>query len=191
MDVLVISGKTAKTIISGKYEIIISPLVSILSILKKRPEVVYPKFLDAKAIINEDLLWEFRKLEFTEDSFSNFIRESKERLEMSKEHVELDKKEGDILESNAVIYSLLLRLRAFHMIKCILKKKKYTNKDFQRLVMRKTRISKKEYEKIYEIYMAVRDDKKIKTRVEIVVAEKLLGLLEKEIKKYDQKKKKT
>ena len=53
----------------------------------------------------------------------------------------------------------------------------------------KTGIDKQEYEKIYEIYRAVRDKKRVRARIEILAVEKLLYLLEKEIEKYDKKKK--
>lgn len=191
VDVLVISGKTAKPVVSGKYEIVISPLSSVLSVLKEHPEIIFPKIMDAEVIMNKDLLEELRSIKLSEASFDRYFRDSKKMIVVNKEHIELDKSEGDVLKSDAVIYSVLLRLRAFFMIKCILQKRKYSNKNFQKWIIRKVGIDKGEYEKIYDIYRAVRDDKKTKMKIKIFVAEKLLALLEEEIGKHDRKKKKA
>jgi transcription antitermination factor NusG len=48
-------------------------------------------------------------------------------------------------------------------------------------------ISNEEYEKVYNVYTSVKDDKKIKADIKISVAEKLLDLLKKEIKKLGKK----
>ena len=191
VDVLVISGKTAKTVVFGKYEIVISPLFSVLSVLKEHPEMIFPKIIDAKAIMNKDLLEELRNIKLSEASFDRYFRDSKKMITMNKEHIELDRGAGDNLKSCAVIYSVLLRLRALFMIRCILQKRKYSNKNFQEWIIGKIGIDRKEYEKIYEAYRAIRDNKKSKVKIKLFVAEKLLGLLEKEIGKHGKKKKET
>ena len=65
-----------------------------------------------------------------EGSFKDYLRETKEQLKSSIEFVELDKLDGDHLESQSVLYSSVLRLKGLFIIRTILKKAKYSNKNF-------------------------------------------------------------
>lgn len=191
IDVLVISKNTGKKIISGKYEITIASLGAVLSVLKEYPERIYPKFLDAKVILNKALLEELREIKLTKNSFKQYFKDSKEMIKRNRELIEMDRTEGNILESEVVVYSLLLRLRALYMIRSILKNEKYTNKDFRNWLIRKLRINNKEYEKLHAIYGAVRDNKKVRDKISISLAKNLADILQKEINKYGEKKKKA
>jgi len=191
VDILAISEETGRTIISGKYEITIVPFDAILDTLRDYPERIYPKIIDAKAFLNKNLLEKLKEIKFDKDSFKNYISDSKRMIKTGKELIRLDKMEGEVLKSEGVIYSALLRLRALYMIKSVLTDKKYTNKAFRRWILSKLKIGEVEYEKIYEIYRNVRDSKKVKSKIGINIAEKLNSLLEEEIRKYGKKKKKA
>ena len=70
------------------------------------------------------------------------------------------------------------------MIKAILNNEKYSNKRFKEWLTET--LSDKEYDKVYAVYRAVKEDKKSKIELEISVAEKLLSLIKKEIKKLEK-----
>lgn len=184
VDVLVISGSTAKTIRSGKYEIVVSPLASVLSVLKERPELAYFKIMEAEVIMNKGLLEELKGVKLSKKDFGVFFKESRRMLKLSRNNLALDKKEGEFLKSGGVVYSLVLRLRGIFMIECLLKGRKYSNRDFGKWIVERVGIGKREYGEIMGVYRAVRDEKKIKMRVEFSVVEKLFRLLEEELRKY-------
>src|SRR3989344_1214978 len=68
---------------------------------------------------------------------------------LNKGFIELDKKQGTISES--VIYSVILRLRSLFILK-----NKYSFKEFKKWLIRN---KIKEFDKLYEIYKLIRDNK--------------------------------
>src|SRR3989344_4166176 len=184
IDILVISNNLKKEIQSGKYHVSIVPLESIKKTLNKYPLMIYPRLIEAKTIINARLLEELKSVNFYKNSFDEFIKETKRIIRMNNEIIKLDKLEGNMLLSSGIIYSLILRLRGIFMIKAILNNEKYSNKRFKEWLTET--LSDKEYDKVYAVYRAVKEDKKSKIELEISVAEKLLSLIKKEIKKLEK-----
>ena len=191
IDILVISKEIKKSIKSGKYEIEIIPLASVTRMIRIYPAMIYPKFVDAKVILNRSLLEEIKEIELPKDCMRLYLDDSKRIIEIDKEFIEEDKVASDVLESNSVVYSSLLRLRALFMMKVILKNEKYSNRKFQKWLVSELEIPNNEYNGIYEIYGAVRDSRKPRERVSIDLAERLVRLLEKEVNNYGKKGKKT
>jgi len=185
VDVLVISNKIKKEINSGKYRVSIIPLSVAKNTLDKCPLIIYPRLIEAKTIINQELLEELKSTKISKDSFREFVKNTKRILKINNEFIELDKLEGDKLLSDGILYSLILRLRGISLIKSILDNKKYSKKEFKRWLMKI--ISDEEYNKVYGAYTSVKDNRKIKTDIKISVAEKLLKLLKKEIEKLEKK----
>ena len=187
IDILVISTEVKKEIVSGKYNVSIYPLKNIKDSLKNNPIIIYPRLLEAKTILNNALLDELKTIApiLTTKNFKVFINDTKRIIKMNKEFIELDKLDGDILESVSVDYSIILRLRGIFMIKGILHKQKYSTKEFKNWLKSKI----EDYEKAYEIYENFRDDKKIKIKIRIKLVEELLSLLNEEVKKYEKKEK--
>ncbi len=192
IDILVITNNINKKIKMGKYEVIITTLNAIVSVLKERPEIIYSKLIDAKVILNKGLLEELKNfIKLNINSFKLYFKDSKKMIGINKELIEMDKLDSSMLKSKAVIYSSLLRLRGLYIIRSILNEKKYSNREFERWLITMLGITKAEYEKLYRIYSLIRDNKKIKEKIDISLAEKLVGLLEREIEEYGKKKKKT
>ena len=185
IDILVISTETKRDIVSGKYNISIYPIKNVKSALKNNPIIIYPRLLEAKTILNNALLNELKTVSPNPKDFKGFINDTKRIMKINKEFIELDKLDGDILESSSVVYSILLRLRGIFMIKGILNKQRYSTKEFKNWLKNKI----EDYENAYEIYEIFRDDKKVKTKIKIKVIESLLNLLNEEVKKYEKKEK--
>ncbi|MBI2004218.1 DUF2080 family transposase-associated protein [Candidatus Pacearchaeota archaeon] len=184
IDVLVISNKIKTEIQSGKYHISIVPIESVKRTLNKYPLMIYPRLIEAKAIINQKLLEELKLTKIYKDSFREFVKDTKRIIKINEEFIKLDKLDGDKLLSGGILYSLILRLRGIFIVKSILSNKKYSKKEFKKWLIKI--ISNEEYEKVYNVYTSVKDDKKIKIDLKISVAEKLLDLIKKEIKKLGE-----
>ena len=184
IDIIAISKKTKKEITSGKYSISLITLESAEKTLEKNPILILPRLNEAKAILNSSLLEELRNKTVSRSSFKDFIEECKRIIKINKGFITLDKKHGaEYIDSPEIIYSLVLRLRGIFLIKNMLEKKAYSKKEFLKWADKE--INKDETEKIYNIYKAIRDNKKIKARAKVETAEKLLGFLEKEAKKLE------
>ena len=174
IDIIAISQKTKKEIISGKYSISISPIKSMKKTLEKSPLMIYPRLIEAKAILNKSLLEELISEKPGRKDFEGFISDTKDIIRINKGILGSENKYAQ----KEVIYSLVLRLRGIFLINCILKNKKYTNEDFKKM-LEKADISSE----VYNAYWAVKSGKKTKVKVSISEAEKLLELLKIKIKK--------
>lgn len=185
VDVLVISNKIRQEIESGKYHLSIVPLEAVKKNLEKYPLMIYPRLIEAQTIINPNLLEELKSTKINKNSFNQFIEETKRVIKINNEIIKLDKLEGDKLLSVDILYSLVLRLRSIFMIKSILSNKNYSNKEFKRWLIKE--IPGLEYDIIYPAYIDIKNDKKSKIDIKLSVAEQLLNLIKKEIKKLEKK----
>lgn len=183
IDVLVIADKKFKIREKGRFDIIVINKEIIDEAPKINPILWFSMLRDAKPIINEALLFEMQKKSIDIKLFQDFIKSTKESQKSNKELIELDKKTKDV--SSAVIYSLILRLRGIFLINKLLNNQKFNNELFRKWLINKTKI---DFNKVYKIYRAVRDDKKkIKIKITLEEEEKLYNLLESEIKKLEKK----
>lgn len=191
IDILVISKETRKSIKSGKYEIEIMPMKDVLALMQHYPMMIYPKFVDARPILNKGLLNEFRSIKLAPNSMQRYLNDCRKIMRIDKGLIEKDKSAGDILRSVSVVYSSILRLRALYMMKQIAKRGIYSTDAFEAWAIVGLGISHKDWSALYEIYKAVRDNRRVRTKVPIVTAEKLITLLEKEVMAYGKKEKKA
>ena len=192
IDILVISKETKKSFKSGKYEIEIIPLKGVMWLIANYPAMIYPKIIDAAAVLNKGLLDEIREIEISQGSMKNYLADCRKIIKIDRGLIASDKSKWKLLESTSVVYSSILRLRALYMMNSIFSKKRYSNRLFEDWLTLKLGIDKEVYDKIYSAYMAVRDNKRIKERIPIELAERLVDLLEKEVEDMgkDGKKKK-
>ena len=185
IDVIAVSNNVKKEIISGKYHISVYPLESVKKTMKNFPVMIYPRILEARPILNENLLNQLKSIKISRDKFKEFLEDTQRIININRGLIELDS-EDEYLSSNGVIYSLILRLRAIFIIKSMLSKKKYFNQLFKKWLVQN--IGKENSEKFYLIYNSVKDNKKVKIKVKISESEKLLDFLEKETKWLKEKK---
>lgn len=182
IDIIAISKDIKKEITSGKYNISITPFESLKKTIEKNPILVLPRLNEAKVIINSSLLEELKSIKTAKTSFKNFIEETKRIIKISNDFILIDKKQKrEYLDSISIIYSLILRLRGTFLIKNLIEKKSYSKKEFS--IWLKKELSEEEFEKTYNIYKAIRDNKKVAEEIKIETAEKLLNILKKEVDK--------
>jgi predicted nucleotidyltransferase len=180
IDVIAISKNIKKEIISGKYHLSIAPLKGIKNTMKYHPELVIPRIREAKVILNPQLLEELNSYQINKKSFKKFVEDTKRIIKIDNEFIKLDELDGTNLKSKAIIYSIILRLRGIFLIKCILKKEKYSKKSFKKFVLGS--LNEKEFQNVYEMYKSIRDKKKNKTAITLQTAKKLQEFLIKELK---------
>ena len=180
IDILAISKSLSKEIVSGKYHVSIAPLEKLKKTLEKNPILILPRILEAKPILNSSLTDELKSIKVSKSDFSNYIEETKRIIEINKKLLEKEDKEV----SPEIVYSLVLRLRGICIIKSILKNKLYSKTEFQRELSKI--VKKDEIEKVYNIYRAIRDNKKTKIKIKTEIAKNLLDFLEKEINNYSK-----
>lgn len=183
IDILIIADKKFKIEKQNKFDIIVLEKDKIEKAIKINPILLYSIFREAKPLINSNMLQILKEQKINKKYFKEFLDSSKRILKIDKEFIELDKLDGEILESESVAYSLILRLRGIFIINQLLKKQKYSNKLFKKWL--KTNFKKLEYEKIYNIYRAIRDNKKIISNIKINQVEPLIKILEDELKKLE------
>ncbi len=184
IDVLAISKNTKKELISGKYHISIATLQGIKKTMSYYPELIIPRLREAKVILNPQILEELNSYPINKKSFKNFVEDTKIMIKMDREFIKLDQLDGEKLESKAIIYSMILRLRGIFLIKCVLKNQKYSKISFKKWILRS--LDEKEFEKAYKIYKAIRDKRADKTEIKLESAKKLQEFLIKELKYFEK-----
>ena len=182
IDIIAISNNIKKEIISGKYNLSITPLKAIKKTLEENAILILPRLNEAKTILNSFLLDELKNIKTKKPIFKNFKEECERIIKINKGFIKIDKEQKfKHLDSSSIIYSLILRLRGVFLIKIITNHEKDSKKDFLKWI--ENEIGEDESEKVYNIYRAIKDNKKVKEKVKIETAEKLLKLLEEEVKK--------
>jgi predicted nucleotidyltransferase len=138
---------------------------------------------EAKPILNEPLLNELKKVkanpDFKEvfDSTLGAFKKTKELLETNQDK--------EYLESNAVIYSLILRLKTLFIIQCRKKNQAFSNKKFKEL-LKKHELSEQKISAMMEAYQAERDNKKISQKILLADALKLFDAAKIEFLKAEE-----
>lgn len=145
--------------------------------IQRYPVMYYQIVQEAEPLINAYILDELKNIKIDNENFKSYINETKEHIESNKEFIELDKLDDKYVKSYSVLYSTVLRLRGLFIIKCILNKEKFSNKEFKEWLTQKG-ITHQEFEQCYAAYSAVKNDKNTQNiKIEISVAEKLLNIL--------------
>ena len=181
IDIIAISKDLKKEIVSGKYHVSIYPRESVEKTLIDNPMMIYPRLIEAKSLFNKSFL-EDLDLTFKENHFGGFVKDTKGIIKINRKILELDKLEGDKLTSVDVIYSIVLRLRGMFILRCLVGGKNYSLKSFKAWIEKE--IKGIDFKKIYGAYGAIKMDKKLSEKFKVDEIEKVLVLLEKEVKNY-------
>lgn len=183
IDIIAFSDSLKKEIKSGKYHISIVPLEAIKKTLNgKYPELILPRLMEVKVLLNKNLIEELKKKKADKSSFESFIKDTKRIIKINKEIIEMDKLDGDFLESESVVYSIMLRLRGLFLIKCFIGHKDYSYKSFKNWIA--PALEAKDFEQIYQKYRDIKEKRKNKFKIKISSMEKLMLFLESEIQKW-------
>lgn len=161
------------------------PINKLKKAIQKQPVMYYQMAREAEPIINADIFDELKGIKPDKESFRPYLKEAKEHLRSNKELLELDKMDGNHLESHSVLYSSMLRLRGLFIIRCILDKDELSNKKFKSWMAGKG-LSEEEFDNSYRAYRNVRDGKETKgLKIKINAAEKVLSIFEAELRSLE------
>mgnify|MGYP001571330370 CR=1 FL=1 len=188
VDVLVITKdkKLELRLKEEKMEVTSFPIDKLKLAIEKHPAIYYQMVQEAEPLINAYVFEELKKTKIEKENFKNYLNETKEHIKSNRELVELDKINNIYLKSYSVLYSSMLRLRGLFIIKCILEKIKFSNKKFKSWLSAKG-LNQSEYEVCYKAYKCIRDNKDTKSlRIKITIAEKLLNIMQNEIKLLEE-----
>jgi len=180
VDVLVITNKTKKQIIEGKYDINLVPKELIERSLKVNILPLLPMLKESKVILNADLIKNYKSTPLTRRNLKIHIELTKSILNVNKAQITLDK-EWPSPASNSVSYSLVLRLRGIYIVNCLRKNKKWSNKELLKLL---ERVSGSKT--AYSGYLRVKDNKRMKAELPIEEAEQLYQYVYKKIREQEK-----
>ena len=145
IDILVISNKNFKIKEKG-FEIIVLKEDEIKDAIKIASVLVYSALMEAKPIINLELLINLRKKHIPlAGDFKEYIKETKEIIKINEEFLSP--------------YSIILRLRGIYIIENLLTVKKYSYRDFKNWVLKDIK-DKLDFNSIYEAYLKIKKDLK-------------------------------
>jgi len=168
-----------------RIEIVSYPMDILKKLIEKYPAMYYQMVQEAEPLINAYVLEELKSIKVGKESFGPYLKETKEHLKSNRELLGLDKMDNVYLSSHSVVYSAMLRLRGLFITACILRKDSFSNKKFRNWLQRQG-LGSKEFEDLYSVYSSIRDSQETKNlKIKITVAEKILNILEKELRSLE------
>ncbi|MBU2100522.1 DUF2080 family transposase-associated protein [Candidatus Micrarchaeota archaeon] len=180
VDLLVISDKKIGLKRKGRFDFLVKTKEEFTEALKKDSNLFLHQILqEAKPVFNTPLLEEIKKTE-TKPDLKEFFEDTLSAFKKSKELIDAHKKNNKkYLDSNVVIYSLILRLRTLFLIQSFKKNKDYSNKRFKESI-KKRGFKEKTVESFLGVYRSERDGKKATQKILLSDVEKLFELAKKE-----------
>ncbi len=178
IDLFVITNKKIKIKEKG-FEILCMEEKNIKKSIELEPLLMHSIISESKPIINIKLLDELKEKyrSFNIRNFNEFLKSTKNIIKVNKEFLSSENKE--YVSGEAIIYSLILRLRGVYIANSLLNKKSYSNKDFK--VWVKNKLPNIDFDSIYENYISSKNNEKLKFKVKINDLILLLDFLSKQI----------
>lgn len=133
IDVLVITKNINKRIKKGKYDLLLISKEIVDEKMKKNIFPLLPMMIEAKPIINKELLNKYINTLLTKKNLKWNIDTTKSAMNVVKEYIKLAE-EIQAKVSDAASYSLILRLRTIYIINCLKKGKIWTKREFLGLI---------------------------------------------------------
>lgn len=172
IDVIVITDKKINIEVKKPFDLTQIEKDKLDNFRKINPILFYSFLFEAETILNNSFLEDFRKEEFNKKYFNEYIKDTTRVIDINQKLLNLDKSE--IYVNSNLIYSLILRLRGVYILETLLKKEKFSNDSFLKLIRNKLAHDPKIY---YDIYRAIRDNKKPEKKIKTEEANKLFDLL--------------
>lgn len=176
VDVLVVTSGVDKRIVRGRYEIICVSKKSLERQLRENAFPILSMIREARVVMNKELLDEYVGSSLTLKNLKWHLDTTKSALKFVEKDLEISGELGETKISDGIAYSLVLRLRTLYLIDCVRGNKKYSRDKFLKLVKRVggSLVA-------YEGYLRAKGDKKDKSELAVVEAEKLVGYISKEV----------
>jgi predicted nucleotidyltransferase len=179
VDVLVITNNLKKRIEKEKYEITLISKDSVEKQLNNNILPLLPMIKEAKPLMNANLIENYKNTKITKKNLKFHIETTKSAMEIIKENLKLAK-EMKIKEGDGSAYSLILRLRGIYIVDCLKSNKKWSKKEFLRLIKKISGSLK-----VYEGYLRIKANKKAKNELLIEEVQRLYDYIIKGIKQQE------
>ncbi|MEK6914782.1 MAG: DUF2080 family transposase-associated protein [Nanoarchaeota archaeon] len=178
IDILIVTENYSGTINEENYSIILIPKKELEKSLEKNPIYYLPMIKEAKTIINPELIAKYKKYKLTKKGVLSYIKSSMVAIKRSNHLISLDEELGDKNTSDAVAYSLVLRIRGAYILESIINNKMWNKKELIKIINNK---------KIYQGYLARKEKKKNnRNYIPIDEAKVLIKLLENMLQKLEK-----
>jgi predicted nucleotidyltransferase len=174
VDIIVITNKKIEIEVRKPFDLTQIEKNKLDDFRRINPILFYSFIFEAEPIINSSFLEDFRKEELNKNYLKEHIKDTNRVMSINKKLLNLSKSEKQKYIDNNLIYSLMLRLRGVYIIDTLLKKEKFSNGSFLKFLGDKLAYEPSTY---YEVYRAIRDNKKTSKKIEVEEAEKLFNLI--------------
>jgi len=181
IDVLVVTNHKIKVDYSKPLDMVVITQDELELILKDDPIQLMPIVMESQPVVNEAYLEKLKTIKVNPRQYLKLVRENEKKLRTYKLMI------TDKVHLDAIVYSLMLRLRAIYLVNLLLSNKKYSTADFQKYIT-ELGIERESYENLYKIYRCVRDNRELPEKV-ITLEEilQLYDLLGKENQKLERR----
>ncbi|MBM3308742.1 MAG: nucleotidyltransferase domain-containing protein [Candidatus Altiarchaeales archaeon] len=152
IDALVVVSKKMGIISKKPLELIVATEEELRATLNKYPIPLKSILNEAQVLINDELLERLQAVEIDKQRYIDLLNETIERAE---KYAPVIEREQNI---RAIVYSLMLRLRAVYHLELMKEGGKYTHRDFREYVL-KCGLDEDAYEELCWVYRMVRDKK--------------------------------
>ncbi len=177
IDILVITNGADKRINDGKYDLLLVSLEKLEDSLKKNVLPLLPMLKEAKPILNSKLIEEYKNTELSWKNLRWHVETTKSAMKVVYGDINFSK-EIDENVSRASTYSLILRLRTIYLIDCLKNNKLWKKKGLLDLI-KKISGSLDAYDEY--VYSKMGKNRKVKSKLKIEEAEKLMDYVNREI----------
>ncbi len=186
IDIIVVTNKKMDIQIKKPFDITQIEKDKLDNFRRINPILFYSFLFEAEPIINSYFLEELRKKEVGsfKDYFNEYLEDTSRAISINQQLLNLNKSERQEYINNNLVYSLILRLRGVYILETLLKKERFSNDSFLKLLKNKLAHDPQGY---YDIYRAIRDNKKTTRNIKVEEAEKLIDLLKNLLMEVSQK----
>jgi len=158
IDVLVIASRKFEVRKQHLLDVVVVTPSEVDSILEKDPVQLTPILAEAQPLLNDALLRDLRDRRIDPRKYLKLVKDNGRILKENEELIENEAKIG------AVIYSLIIRMKAVYLVKKLLSSEKYTTKGYKQYLLSQG-LDEEGYEGLNKVYRAIRDDKSLPSGV--------------------------
>lgn len=167
VDILVITKESNQRIKKGKYEIILISRDNLDKAMKGNMIPLLPMIKEAKTILNEGLINEYKNINPTKKNLKWIIEIIKSSKKVNEQAIKLSRELKENI-SDGIMYSIILGLRSTYSINCLKDNKILTKKGLINLL---SKIAKTE--EPYNAYLRSKNNEPDKKSISPEIAEKL------------------
>ena len=167
IDILVITKESNQRIKKGKYEIILISRDNLDKAMKENMMPLLPMIKEAKTILNEGLINEYKNINPTKKNLRWVISVTKSAKKLNEQAIKISRELKENV-SDGIIYSIILGLRSTYTINCLKNNKIPTKKGLVDLIKKIVKT-----EEPYNAYLRSKNDQPDKELISLEIAEKL------------------